>query len=169
MTDSRKAANPVIWICIGMAIGICIKLFFIDFLRISGTSMEPSIHDKSVVLVNKMAYGFVKPGNRTFFVQWASPRPGDIVIYLHDNKIVIKRCAATGGTHLDYSADSGYSLHVGDTRIPLTKEQYDRMHASPRVPDGYILALGDNYAESIDSRSYGFVSIKNVVGRVIGK
>ena len=37
------------------------------------------------------------------------------------------------------------------------------------VPDGYILALGDNLSESVDSRSYGFVSVKNVTGKIIGK
>jgi signal peptidase I len=170
MADSRrKTVNPVIWIIIGVAVGICIKLFIIDFLRISGTSMEPEIHNGSTVFVNKLAYGLVKPGSRIFFVQWSEPKAGDVVIYLHDNKIVIKRCAAVSGTRLDYSADSGYSLHVGASEITLTKEQYELMHTSLFVPDGYILAIGDNYADSIDSRSYGFVSVKNVVGRVIGK
>jgi signal peptidase I len=170
MAGSRKkTTGAFIWIITGIVIGVILKLFVLDFLHISGTSMEPVIHDGSSVLIYKLAYGLVKPGSRDFFIRWSQPKSGDIVIYLHDNKIVIKRCAAVSGTHLDYSSDSEYSLYVGDTKITLTKEQYDLMHTSAYVPDGYILALGDNYDQSIDSRSYGFVSVNNIVGRVIGK
>jgi signal peptidase I len=170
MADSRKkTTKPIVWVIAGIVIGIFLKMFVIDFLRISGTSMEPVIHDGSTVFISKLAYGLVKPGSKDFFMQWAEPKTGDIVIYLHDNKIVIKRCAAVSGTHLDYSADSEYSLHVGDAKVTLTKEQYELIHNSSYVPYGYILALGDNYDHSIDSRNYGFVSVKNIVGKVIGK
>jgi signal peptidase I len=161
--------HPAVWIITGVILGILLKLFVIDVLRVSGTSMETAIPDGSTVYVNKLAYGLVKPGNREFFTQWAQPREGDVVIFLHDNKIVVKRCAAEGGTYLDYLDDSGYYLLVGDRKITLTEQQYRQMKSSSSVPDGYILALGDNLDASIDSRSYGFVSVKNVVGRVIGK
>jgi signal peptidase I len=170
MADSKKkAAGALTWIIAGILLGVILKLFIFDFLHISGSSMEPAIHDGSTVFINKLAYGIVKPGSAGFFIQWAQPKTGEIVIYLHDNKIVIKRCAAVSGTHLDYSADSEYSLHIGDKKIALTKEQYELIHSSSYVPEGYILALGDNYDHSIDSRSYGFVSVKNIVGKVIGK
>ena len=147
-----KMRSALIPIVIGICAGILIKLFALDILHVAGSSMKPAINDGDIVLVNKLAYGIVKPGSREFYVQWAEPKNDDVVIYLHDNKIVIKRCAATSGTPLEYS-----------------KDQYDAMHTSPRVPEGYILALGDNYDESIDSRSYGFVSVKNIVGRIINR
>ncbi|MBQ9495719.1 MAG: signal peptidase I [Treponema sp.] len=167
--SATKMRNALIPIVIGICAGILIKLFALDILHVAGSSMEPAINNGDIVLVNKLAYGIVKPGSREFYVQWAEPKKNDVVIYLHDNKIVIKRCAATGGTPLEYSSNSGYSLHVGEKKIVLTKDQYDAMHTSPRVPGGYILALGDNYDESIDSRSYGFVSVKNIVGRIINR
>ena len=167
--DEKKVRHFIVPLLIGLCIGIVVKLFVIDFLHISGRSMEPAIKDGETVLVNKLAYGLVKPGSASFFVSWAEPKAGDIVIYLHANRIVVKRCVAVAGAHLEYSSNSGYSLFVGDLKIELTKEQYELMRASSRVPDGYILALGDNYAESIDSRNYGFVSVKNVVGRIINK
>ena len=157
--DEKKAQHFIVPAVIGLCIGIVVKLFVIDRTN----------KINSYVLVNKLAYGLVKPGSASFFVSWAEPKAGDIVIYLHANRIVVKRCAAVAGAHLEYSANSGYSLFVGDLKIELTKEQYELMRASSRVPDGYILALGDNYAESIDSRNYGFVSVKNVVGRLINK
>ena len=37
-----------------------------------------------------------------------------------------------------------------------------------RVPEGRILAVGDNYRESIDSRDYGFVSTANILEKLYG-
>lgn len=161
--------NAVPWIVAGAVLGILLKLFAFDILRVSGNSMSPSIAEGDSVFVNKLAYGIAKPGNRTFFVQWAKPSRGDVVIYLHDDKIVMKRCVAIGGDILEYFADNEYTLIVGEQKIALTEQQYLHMKSNKTVTDGYILAIGDNHDESIDSRAYGFVSVKNIIGKVIGK
>ena len=166
---SKKQIGIYHFLIIGLIFGIVVKLFVLDILQISGNSMEPAINDGDTVYVNKLAYGLVKPGSKDFFIQWASPKKNDVVIYLHDNKIVIKRCVATEREKLDYSVNSEYSMYVGDKKITLTKEQHDALHFTTSVPKGFILALGDNYEQSIDSRNYGFVSVKNIVGRIIGK
>lgn len=157
------------WIAVGIMLGIVLKLFAVDVLRVSGNSMEPSLCEGSHVVVNKLAYGIVKPGSREFFVQWKTPEVDDVVIYLHDNKIVVKRCVAVGGDALEYFADNEYTLIVGEKNIALTEYQYRQLKSIDKVTDGYIFAVGDNYNQSIDSRSYGFVSTKNVVGKVVGK
>lgn len=155
------------WICIGICAGIILKLFVIDFLRVSGNSMEPVIHDGSVILVHKAAFGIASPLGSSLIRQWAEPEKDDIVIYLYNNKIVVKRCVATGGTKLAYDTDKGYSLLVEGKKIPLTEEQYHRMNTSGTVPEGYILAVGDNYGQSVDSRTYGFVPVKNILGKIL--
>ena len=167
MASAKTHIKP--YLALGLFLGILVKLFILDILKISGSSMEPSIMDGSTVLVNKLAYGLVRPGSRDFFIQWASPKKNDVVIYLQDNKIVVKRCVATEGAHLDYSSNPEYIMHVGEMNVTLTKEQYDALKSSSTVPAGFVLALGDNHSSSIDSRAYGFVSVKNVVGRIIGK
>lgn len=169
MAKHTKKPNAILWIAMGIMIGILLKFFAIDILRVAGHSMEPAIKEGSTVIVNKLAYGLVKPGSRDFFVQWATPSSGDVVIYLHDNKIVVKRCVAIGGERLEFFADNGYTLNVGEKKIALDVHQYWKMKSSNVVPNGYILAIGDNHAESIDSRNYGFVSVKNIVGKVVGK
>lgn len=165
----ESKATPSVIIIIGLCIGILLKLFVIDILHVSGTSMVPVLKDHSVVIVNKLAYGIVQPTGGKLTVQWAKPKQGDVVIYLYDNKIVVKRCVATAGTPLEYSTDPVYTLHVGDKKITLTETQYHRIKDSTAVPQGYILAIGDNYAVSVDSRMYGFVSEKNILGRVLCK
>ena len=165
--EKKTAVLPLI--VLGVFMGLFIKLFVIDVLQVSGSSMEETIHDESVIAVNRLAYGFSIPFSSSLLVQWKEPKQGDIVIYLYNNKIVVKRCVACGGDALDYSTDSGYSLIVGGNKITLTQEQYNHMKNSRSVPVGYVLAVGDNYSKSVDSRTYGFVPVKNILGKVIWK
>ncbi len=153
----------------GLVLGFAFKFFAFDLLFVSGPSMEPSMKDGDVVFVNRLSYGLCVPFRGSFFVQWSSPKEGDAVIYLHNDRFVVKRCAAVGGTVLEFSEDSDYNLLLGGNKIKLTRTQFDFMSAYDRVPEGYILALGDNLSESIDSRTYGFVSVKNITGKIIGR
>lgn len=164
----RKKDNIIIFLIIGLLLGIFVKLFVLDILTISGQSMVPSIQDKNTVLVNKLAYGIAVPFSSRFFVQWSTPKKNDIVIFLHDNKIVVKRCVLLPNEQLEFLLDSGYNLILGGNKIPLTKEQYINLSKYEQVPDGFVFVLGDNYNSSIDSRDYGFVSTKNITGKIIG-
>ncbi len=165
--EKKVAVLPLI--ALGIVMGLFLKLFVIDVLQVSGSSMEDTIHDESVIAVNRLAYGISLPFSSSLIVQWKKPQCGDIVIYLYNNKIVVKRCVAAEGDALDYSVDSGYSLLTGGNKITLTFQQYEQMKNSHYVPEGYILAVGDNYSKSIDSRTYGFVPAKNILGKVIWK
>ena len=123
--------------------------------------------EKSNALGGTATNGLVIPFKYNFFFTWNKPQANDIVIFLHDNKIVIKRCVATSGQQLDFLDDTEYSLIVGNKKIILTEEQFSKMKQFDKVPEGYILAIGDNYYNSVDSRSYGFISEKNVIGKII--
>lgn len=169
MQSSEKKSVFFIYILIGIFAGIILKLFIIDVLHISGCSMEPTLKNGSKVVVNKLEYGITKPFKGEFFFQWKTPARGDIIIFLHDNRIVIKRCVATGGDQLEFSMNSGYIVRTNQEEIPLNPVQYQLMKSYSEVPQGYIFALGDNRSDSIDSRDYGFVSEKNITGKVIGK
>ncbi|MBQ6782249.1 MAG: signal peptidase I [Treponema sp.] len=165
MTEDKK--NLIFVVCVGLAIGLVLRLFVVDVLHVSGKSMHPAIKDGDTLIVNKLAYGIVIPYGEKLLVQWKEPKAGDIVIYLYNNKIVVKRCVAIGGESLAYSDDTVYTVSVGDTKIPLTESQWRNLRGIDSVPKGYIFAVGDNYEESIDSREYGFVSVRNILGKVI--
>ena len=144
-------------------------LFFFDFMRVSGTSMEPAIHDKGHVIINKITYGLVRPFGEDLLLQWNTPKVGDIVAYFHNNKLVIKRCVGCQGDSIDFYTDLGYSLSVNGRKIPLTETQYQRLKHNKTVPEDMILAVGDNYEVSVDSRDYGFIFVDNIIGRVVAK
>jgi len=60
---------------------VTVKLFVFGVVIAEGNSMEPTISSGSVLVVNRLRYGFRLPGQREFIVQWASPREGDIVVF----------------------------------------------------------------------------------------
>ncbi|WP_296850345.1 signal peptidase I [Treponema sp.] len=158
-------------VCIGLFIGFLLKMFVFEILTVSGESMSPSIQDGEKLFVNKLAYGIVKPYGEELLAQWKCPERGDVVIYLYNNKIVVKRCVATSGDELEVKGDSeyNYTLKTGDLTIGLSQVQYLNLKDSTSVPEGYILAIGDNYEVSVDSRSYGFVPAHNILGKVLCK
>jgi len=165
MSEDKK--KTIYLICLGLLIGLFLKLFVVDVLHVAGTSMVPAIKDGDRLIVNKLAYGIVKPYGEKLLVQWSEPKRDDIIIYLYNNKIVVKRCVATAGETLAYSDDSVYTLIVGEKHIPLNETQWQNLKGIDSVPAGHILAIGDNYGESVDSRNYGFVSVRTVLGKVI--
>lgn len=164
----KQISLPVIFL-ITLVIAFLIKLFVLDIVLVSGTSMSPNIKDGQTIFINKLAYGIVRPFSSSFLVQWKTPKENDVVIYLYNDKMVVKRCVATEFTPLVFSQNSEYNIEVNEKIIPLKEEQYQRIKNSFFVPEGMILAIGDNYTESVDSRNYGFVSVKNVIGKVLCK
>ena len=168
---SRSNKILCLIVCAGLLLGLLLKLFVFEILTVSGDSMSPAIKDGEKLFVSKLSYGLVEPYGDRLLAQWKKPEPGEVVIYLYNNKIVVKRCVAVGGDELECSADNeyNYSLKVRGFEIGLDESQYLNLKNSSSVPEGYILAIGDNHAVSVDSRYYGFVSERNILGKVLCK
>ncbi len=169
MKSSKR--NILIYVVLGIAIGIFLRVFIFNVEKVAGTSMEPSLKEGDTVIINKLAYGIANPVTGKLMVQWAKPKINDIIVYYMNNKLVVKRCVATENMPLDFSKLSGYSFSVGGTEnpleIPLTEQQYQRLKYDTSVPEGTVLAIGDNYEESVDSRTYGFIEVDCILGKVI--
>lgn len=165
--EQKQHRTFTICIVIGLIAGAFLKFFVIDIIHISGSSMSPTIENGATLIVNKLSYGLDCPFGDKLLISWAKPKVGDIVVFMRENNMVIKRCLAVYGTKLEYSTDSGYTLNIDDISIKLTAEQYYRMKDSKEVPKDTILVIGDNHEISVDSRTYGFVSTKNILGKVL--
>ncbi len=158
--------NVFFAIIIGIAIGILIKTTCFDIVLIEGESMMPTIESGAKVAINKLAYGLAIPFTSSLLIQWNEPEVGDLIVYKHNNKTVVKRCVGLSGQPLDYSSDSSYII-VGEVFFPLNEQQFHRIKYDHIIPENTVLAIGDNYEVSVDSRDYGFVPVKNILGKVI--
>ena len=132
-------------------IALFCKLFVVDVMYVSGPSMEPALVHGNLVLEYKLAWGIPLPFANRYLMRWGEP------------------IAGTPGTSLVFSPDSGYSVDIRKRIVPLTEEQYLKLHQTKEIPPGTIFALGDNLDYSRDSRDYGFVALDSIRGKVLWK
>ena len=72
---------------------LVIKIFIIDFMIAEGHSMTPVIKPGTLLMVCKTWYGLRLPGSIKYFIQWSSPKKGDVVVfYTPHGDIAVKRC-----------------------------------------------------------------------------
>ena len=119
--------------------------------------MEPRIHSGEFVLINTLAY------------RVGAMRHGDIVAFEHDSptpQTYLKRVIGLPGDRV--SIDRGAVSIDGK---PLD-ERYVRYrdaqsHAAVTVPPAGVYVLGDNRANSDDSRNWGILPMRDVIGKAI--
>jgi signal peptidase I len=142
------------------------KAFLLDAAVVDGRSMRPTLEPGSVVLVLRCAYGLPSPWGRGYLLRWASPRRGEVVAAAspRDGLPVVKRVAAVGPLSLLVVA--GRLLGPG-LDAPLSSDQERLLGRGLDLPPRGLFLLGDNPAESLDSRDYGAVPIDAVSGRVL--
>lgn len=136
----------------------------LTMVQVRGPSMVPSYVDGQVLFVNRLAYGLQGPIIGEYLWIWKAPNLGDpVVVRRVDTGVwVVKRVAGLPGMELKVS---GGSLTVGNRTVGLSASQSYWLEACTRVPAGTVFVLGDNLDRSQDSRDWGFVPLKDVLGR----
>jgi signal peptidase I len=135
-----------------------IVTFGFQVARVDGLSMAPTLEDHDRLIVNKLGY------------ESGDPRPGDIVMLyypLNPEKMFVKRVIAKEGDtvrivdgHVDVN---GIPLH--DDYVPQEFRSHDDW--GPQVvQQGYYFVMGDHRNNSSDSRHWGPVPKKYIVGKV---
>jgi signal peptidase I len=148
------------------ALRLCLQAFILValastvFLRVpqvDGESMLPGIRDGTHVLINTLAYSFGQPVRR-----------GDLVAFRdsHDRRVLLKRVIALGGEKI--SITDGQVMVNGVAPKPSFASLPDRSELAPLVvPSGSVFVLGDNRAESVDSRSFGPIRQSAIIGKAV--
>jgi signal peptidase I len=136
------------------------KLIRMRAFKIASQAMEPTLKRGDRIVVDLVAY------------KKSAPKPGDLIVFEKDGSVFPKRVLAVGGDVVDYS---NADLLVNGEKIEEPyRAPYDANAAFPQefpehvVADGEIYVLGDNRENSYDSRYFGDISRKDVIGKVIG-
>lgn len=163
----RSRLRSFVQLAAFIAVSFVVRASFADHYRVPSGSMEPTVNVGDHVFVNKAAYGIRVPTTTTYVMRTAEPARGDVVVLegVEEPPIVLlKRVVAVGGDVVEVK--DGHVFVDG----ALTD---DRAHGGPdfgpsRVPTRQVLVLGDNRGNSRDGRTFGFVPIDRVLGRVVG-
>ncbi len=125
-------------------------------VKVFNVSMQPTLKQGYLLIVNKIAYKF------------GEPKRGDIIVFHHkgiENQDYIKRVIGLPGDEIEVS---GGVVSVNGT--PLTEpyiKEMPRYTLSEKVPEGKLFVLGDNRNQSDDSHNWGFVDMEWVVGKAV--
>jgi signal peptidase I len=125
-------------------------------VRVINISMQPTFYEGDVILVNKLAY------------KLGSMHTGDVIIFHNPNFLeedYIKRLIGKPGDIVKAEGGiifvNGYPL---DEPYIAQKPNYSGNWV---VPDDAVFVLGDNRNSSSDSHSWGFVPVKDLVGKAL--
>jgi len=135
-----------------------IVTFGVQVARVDGLSMAPTLEDHDRLIVNKLVY------------ELGEPRPGDIVMLyypLNPEKMFVKRVIAREGDTVRIVDGRVYvnDIPLHDEYVPAEFRSHDDW--GPQViQQGYYFVMGDHRNNSSDSRHWGPVPKKYIVGKV---
>lgn len=146
-------------------IAIVIRSFFLGPYKIPTGSMRPTLLEGDRIFVDKVTYHF------------RSPKRGEIVVFKFPEdpkKDFVKRLIAFGGEEVEIR-DGG--IYINGKRVDDLPEiaghyyynrnewAYGKEGQIFQVPANSYFVLGDNSAQSNDSRNWGFVPKSYLIGR----
>jgi signal peptidase I len=163
MVITKKTRSLLIMIAVLAVALLLVRVCAVDILIVSGRSMEPTLEPGRLLLINRLYYGLYSPAGDHYLIGWHKPARGDIVLFLnaYDDTLTVKRCLAVSGDLVKIEAGQ---LLINDKILPLKYYQEIKWRNHGEVPPGYIFVVGDNLDYSVDSREYGFISARQVLG-----
>jgi signal peptidase I len=140
------------------AYALLVATFGMQIARVEGASMSPTLKDQDRLIVNRLVYRF------------RDARPGDIVMFYYPVQpelSFVKRVIAEGGDTVSIIDGQVYvnDSRLDDTFIPAEFRSHD-VWGPQVIPEGYDFVLGDHRNGSSDSREWGMVPKKYIVGKV---
>ena len=132
-------------------------IFVVGLQQVVGPSMSPNYNEGDIMIVNKLI-NRIRP-----------PKRGDVVVLSQSEKYMIKRVIGLPGDRIEYKDNT---LYINDkayeepylNKDVVTEDFKLQDIGVDVIPDNKYLVLGDNRSDSLDSRKYGFIDKKQIIG-----
>ena len=149
---------------IAVAAVFIVRTYLVQPFLVSGTSMIPTFNNGDYVLTDELTYHFRPPERgevvvfhdpedwSSYFIKRVIGLPGERIVIKNDTITVFPNASSTNGLTLDETYLPQGLVTSGTVDVTLSSTSY------------YM--LGDNRPFSYDSRSWGPLPTKNIVGLV---
>jgi len=179
MRRKGKLREYVEAFAVALLIALLVRTFVIQAFKIPSGSMENTLLVGDHIFVNKFLYGYHIPYTKGRVLSYATPRHGDIIVFVFPedpSKDFIKRVIGVPGDTMEIRDKvvyrNGKPLREDYTRFADGNlvEGFGRNRDNmPRaeIPPGKYFVMGDNRDRSYDSRFWGFVDEDAIVGKAL--
>jgi signal peptidase I len=154
-SERRRNAPLVLGVVAVLAV-LALRAFVAEPFRIPSESMAPALH----------------PGDQALVTKVGTPARGDLVAFHapRTGEILLKRVVAVGGDTVGLE-DGVLVVDGRQVREPYTDpDAIDSVYFGPvKVRPGTIFVMGDNRANSDDSRDFGAVPTDRIIGRAVAR
>lgn len=134
---------------------LLLKTFVVTPIQVNGPSMEPTLLENDIMILDKISYHF-KDIERF-----------DIVVVYHHDTHIIKRVVGLPGENIEYKNNKlyvdGKVVKENFTHDDTDDFSLDSLDTGV-IPEDSYLVLGDNRDDSLDSRIIGFVTKEQILG-----
>lgn len=168
-------------IAIAILLALLIRAFVVQAFKIPSGSMKPTLQIGDHILVNKFLYGvkFRVPFTALNYtlIPLGEPQRQDVIVFIYPvdpQKDFIKRVIGLPGDTVQIAdkkvfinqkpLEDPYGVHSDQNVISILEQPRDNL-GPIRVPPGKLFVMGDNRDESYDSRYWGFVDQKAIIGK----
>lgn len=178
LDTKKKAFFKETFETLGTAIllALIIRSFIIQPFKIPTGSMEPTLLPGDRILVARYIYGFRIPFTFKRVFEFKKPQTGDIIVFNfpeETKRAFIKRCIGTPGDELEIKNGEIWLNKTAVKNPPMNKVYYynrgefGQEGKMIKIPKSAYFALGDNSASSKDSRYWGFLDDKYLIGKAV--
>lgn len=148
------------FVVVAAIIVIPVRLFVAQPFIVSGQSMDTTFANGQYLIVDELSYHF------------NAPQRGDVIIFRYPrnpSEYFIKRIIGLPGETVHIANNTVTVTHTDGTSQTLAEPYVTNVGDGPEatytVPEDQYFVMGDNRPESSDSRVWGMLPKKNIIGR----